>query len=56
MDIKLVQELEIVDQDPLLLAFLDLMKANGNLDKARLLKTIEGYGAAPKLQALLAKF
>ena len=56
MEFKLDQEFESVDQDPLLLVLLDLRKVYINLDWGRLLQTIEGYGAGPKLQGLLTKF
>ena len=56
MELKLAQELASVDQDKIFLVFLDLRKACGNLDRGRLLKTIEGYGEGPKLQGLLAEF
>ena len=38
-----------VDQEPLLLVFLDLMRSYDNLDRGQLLKTFEGYGADPKI-------
>ena len=42
MEMKLVQELASVDQDPLLLVFLDLRKLYEKLDNDRLLNTLEG--------------
>ena len=56
MELKVLQELEIVDQDPLLLVFLDLRKAYGKLYRGRLPNTLEGYGAGLKLRELLAEF
>ena len=55
-ELKLAQELASVDQDPLLLITLNLSKAYNNLDQGRLLQTIEGYRAGPKLRALIAEF
>ena len=55
MDLKLAQELASVDQHPLFLVLLELSKTYDNLDWGRLLQTIEGYGAGPKLQGLLAE-
>ena len=49
MEIKRVQELESVDQDPLFLVFQYLSKAYDNLYWGRLLQTLEGYGAGLKL-------
>ena len=45
-----------MDQDPLLLVFLDLRKEYDNLDQVRLLKTLEGYGTGPKIRVMLAEF
>ena len=45
MDIKLNQELESVEQDPLLLVFLDLKKAYNNLDHGQILQKLGGYGS-----------
>ena len=56
MYLKLAQELESVDQDPILLLFLDLRKLHDNLYKGRLLQTLEGHAAVPKLRVLLAEF
>ena len=56
MDLKLAQELASVDQHPLFLVLLDLIKTYDNLDWGRLLQTLEGYGAGPKLRGLLAEF
>ena len=48
MDIKLAQELELVDQDMLLLVFIDLMKSYDNLDWGGLLQTLLGMGRDKK--------
>ena len=53
MDIKMAQELASIDQDPLLLVFLDLRKAYDTLDCGRILLTFEGYRAGPKMQGIL---
>ena len=50
MELKLPQELASVDQDPLLLVFLDLRKAYNNIYRGRLLQNLEDYGAGPKLR------
>ena len=49
MELKLLQELTSVYQDPIFLVFLGLRKAYDNLDRGRLLQVLEGYGAGPKL-------
>ena len=56
MELKLAQELESVDQDPLFLVFLDLSKVYKKLYQGRLLPTLAGYEAEPKLRVLLAEF
>ena len=56
MYLKLVQELAIVDQDPLFLVFLNLRKLYENLDQGQLLKTLKGYRAGPKMRGMLAEF
>ena len=56
MELKLVQELASVDQDTLFLVFLDLRKEYDNLDHDQLLKTLEGYGAGPKMRGILEEF
>ena len=55
-DIKLDKELESVDQDPLLLVFLDLRKSLKKIDLGRLIQILAGYGVRPKLLVLLVKF
>ena len=44
MELKLAQELVSVDQDPLLLVFLDLRNSYYNLEWGRLLQTLGGCG------------
>ena len=53
MDIKMAQELASIEQDPLLLVILDLKKTYDTLDCGRILHTLEGYRAGPKLQGIL---
>ena len=47
-----MHDLASVDQDPLSLVLLDLIKLYDNLDCGRLLKTLEGYGAGPKMRGI----
>ena len=56
MELNITQDMSIVEQDPILLVFLELRKAYENLDRGRLLKTLEGYGVGPKMQGILAVF
>ena len=56
MELKISQELSIIDQGPIFLVFLDLRKDYSNVDRDRLIKTLEVYGAGPhmcKIQATL---
>ena len=46
-ELKLAQELVSIHQEPLFLIFLDLRKTYENMDRDRLLITLEGYGAGP---------
>ena len=45
-----------MDQDLLFLVFLDLNNSHDNLDRGRLMQTLEGYGEGPKIRGLLAEF
>ena len=56
MELKLAQELVSIDQDPLLLVFLDLMKAYDTMDRDLLLVTLEGYGSGSWMCGLLETF
>ena len=56
MELKLDQELSRIYQDPLFLVFLELRKAYNTVDQDRLLITLEGYGAWPRMCGLLEKF
>ena len=55
MELKITQELESVDQYSLFLVLFDLRKAYNNLYLGRLIQTLAGYGAVPKLRGLLAE-
>ena len=52
----MAQDLASIDQEPVLLVFLDLLKAYNTLESARTIQTLEGYGAGPKMQGLLVEF
>ena len=56
LEMKLVQELSSVDQEPQFLILLDLIKAYGNVDCGRLLMMLEGYGTGPHMCRLLSVF
>ena len=53
MELKLSQELASIDQEPLLLVFLDISKSYDTMDRKRLLVTLTGYGAVSLLCGLL---
>ena len=53
MELKLYQELAIIDQESLFLVLLDLHKAYDTVDQYRLLITLEGYGADTWMCGLL---
>ena len=53
MELNLVQELAIVDHGPLLLVFFDLRKAYDTVNRDRLIQTLEGYDAGPRMYGLL---
>ena len=52
----MAQELDSVEQDPLLLVLLDLQNAYKNVDWVRLLTTLEGYCADPHMFNILTVF
>ena len=56
VELNLAHYLLSVDQDLLFLVFLDRRKAYENLERGWLLKTLEGYGAGPKMQGIMAEF
>ena len=56
MRLKVAQELENLDQDPLFLVLIDLRKAYENLECGRLLQTMAGYWEGPTLRGLLVEF
>ena len=53
MELNLAQELASTDQEPLFLVLLDLWKAYNTVDRDRLIITLEGYGAGPRMCGLL---
>ena len=56
LDLKLAQDISIIDQDPLFLVFLDLWKAYDTVERDRLIITLEGYVAGPRMCGILEKF
>ena len=56
LDLKMVQELKSMDQEPLFLVFLDLRKVDYTIYCGCLLTTLEGYGAGPHMCRLLETF
>ena len=56
MELNLAQDFSSIDQDPLLLVFLDLRKAYDTTGWEGLIITLKGYGAGPRLCGLLETF
>ena len=56
MELKLTKELSRVDHEPLSLILLELRKEYDTVDRGRLIRTLEGYGAGPRLCEILATF
>ena len=56
MELKLFQELSRIKQDPFFLVFINLRKSYNTLDRGRLIRNLEGYGAVPHMCDLLATF
>ena len=48
MELKLAQDFASVDQDLILLVFLDLRNVYSNIYRGRLSQPLEGYDAGPK--------
>ena len=53
MELNISQDLAIIDRDPLFLVFMDLWKFYNTVDRDRLLITLYGYGAGPRMCGLL---
>ena len=53
MELNITQEMVSVDQEPLLLVFLDLRELCGNLDSGWILKTLEGYWEEKKNRGII---
>ena len=53
LDLKLAQKLTCIDQDPILLVFLDLCKVHNMVDHGPLLIALEVYSAGPHICRLL---
>ncbi len=45
-----------IEQEPLYMNFLDLKKAYDTMDRGRLMDVLGGYGAGPKMRALIQFF
>ena len=56
MELKLVQYLASVNQNPIFLVFIDIQKVSNNLDWGIILQALECYEEEPKLQGLLEEF
>ena len=53
---NIAQDLDRVDPDTLFFVFLDLRKANDNLDRGWILNTLEEFWVGPTIQGMLAEF
>ena len=56
LELKMLHELSILEQETLLLVFIDLLKAYDTIYRGRLLTALGGYGAGPHMYRLLAVF
>ena len=56
MELNLAQELASVEHNPLFLVFLYLWNSYNTVDRERLIHTLEGYGAGPRMCRLLETF
>ena len=54
--LKLSQELDSIKHYPILIVFLDIIKAYDTVDQGRLLKTLESYSSGPHMRGPLAGF
>ena len=54
--INLAEEFANLDQYLLFLVLLDFQKVYNNLGRGRLLQTLEGYRAGPRMQGIPVKF
>ena len=53
MELNTAQELVRVDKEPILLVLLDTQKAYYNLDRGRIMHTLEGYRSRPKMRVIM---
>ena len=56
MELSIAQKLDSIDQEPLLLVFMDLRKDYDTVDRDRLLITLKGYGSGPWMCGNLDNF
>ena len=56
MYLELAKEFASIDHEPPFLVLIDLRKAYDNMDRERLIQTLEGYGAGPRMCGLLETF
>ena len=56
LELRLAQEMASVDQDPVLLVYLDLRKAYETVYRGSVLTTPKGYSAGPYMRGHLVEF
>ena len=56
MELRLAQEIAIIEQDNLFMVFIDLRKAYDTVNCDRLLITLDGYSAGPQLSVIFENF